>query len=112
MFRTGQEVICINAKDAEPLQEKKMYMILDIIYCKCGKQNLLINIDLLNGVIPHFVSKEIGLRRCNCNEYCYWNQFLSSRFRPIQYKTISNKEIIKQPIKEKLDIEEKIHILY
>lgn len=103
MFKIGQKVVCKNTYSQTGIvmgiKKGSIYTIEDIITCPdCGDVKLLLN------------TSSPSLKTCT---KCYYsslpnNAYMSSRFEPLQYDIISNKDIIKEIMTEKLDV--KIHI--
>jgi hypothetical protein len=104
IFKVGQKVVCIDdlvtkiytREKINILKNGKVYIITHINYCsKCNREPLQ-----LKGV---YLPLKI---LCICGTRINETSFRSDRFRPLQsdYNIISNKDIIKEIIKEKSDI--------
>ena len=82
MFKIGQKVVCIDATGSDNLIKNEIYTIKDFWFDNNG------NACLLEEAEP------------NIGHYAFYPK----RFKPLKYDLISNKEIIKEMVTEKLDI--------
>lgn len=98
MFKMGQKVVCKDASNNGRLIKGKIYTIDGMVKCDCGSINLL---------LLEFKSESWRLKWCNeCSRVTSMpgNAFLSWRFESLKYDIVSNKEVLKEIIVEKLDI--------
>ncbi len=98
MWYIGQKVICVKARLNIPIKEGKIYTIIGIYECSCGR----IKLD---------IGETVGMismgTRCDCGKCIFtfiWH-FDSCRFCPIDSYLIPNKEIIGNLIEERQDIQ-------
>lgn len=102
MFKIGQKVVCKSLKttiSGTPFGIKlgKIYVIEKIINCPiCNEEFLcLVGVDT-------FYQKHCS----SCDNLTPWSNIFSSwRFEPLKYNFISNRLIIAEIIKERIDIE-------
>lgn len=103
MFKIGQKVVCKDNSECPELIVGKIYIVHNIDICPaCGAVGIFIS--------PPKSNKEaIGICKCcgtfapcqDCQDY------RASRFEPLKYDLISNKDIIKEMVPERLDVPEK-----
>ena len=102
MFKTGQKVICKSLKTpmggtAFGIELGKIYVIEKIINCPICNEELLCLVG-----VDTFSKKHCS----SCDNLTQWSNIFSSwRFEPLKYNLISNKLIMSEIIKEKIDIE-------
>lgn len=93
MFKIGQKVVCIKTHSQKCVIKGKIYTITNVIQCSCG----------LFSVSTDHYEHHTGLMICDCNRRHTGTYFGHELFRPLNYNLISNKELIKESIPEKLD---------
>ena len=96
MFKIGQQVVCVKQHSQGILEVNKIYTVLNIYKCNCGR--IAFDVDILN----HYNTSTT----CDCMKTIepktiWWIN--SKLFRPLEYNIISNKELISNIITEKLD---------
>ena len=90
MFKIGQKVVCISTKNISPyatIKEGECYTILGFADAADCKSLIL---DTENNGEPY--------------GYPYFYGYNPKRFKPLEYKIISNKEILKNVVVEKSDL--------
>lgn len=105
MFKIGQKIVCVSQHRENILTIGKIYTIRGIHECKCGMVSLDVGINLDD--------KHIGVRCRTCDSTYVTDIWYigSDKFRPIEYNIISNFDIIKEEIIEKLDVPIEIEVL-
>jgi len=101
IFKVGQKVVCKNVDgfmcgtyNPEQIEKGKIYTIKSINKCICGRTLLeLDEVQPTNRYCGH-TTIPIGFNAC----------FYAFRFELLKYDIVSNKEIIKEIITEKLDL--------
>jgi hypothetical protein len=99
MFRVGQKVVCIKSHSQGFVTKGKIYTINHIEICPiCG----IVAFDV--GISISELRYLMGTK-CHCSyKFPIGDIYVNSElFAPIQYDIISNSEVIKEIIEEKLD---------
>jgi hypothetical protein len=101
MFKIGQKVVCKNSIQTFPkLVSNKIYTVRSIHKCtNCGDTCLE-----LEEIISTYISR--GTICSNCNQLYFPDeiQYRASRFEPLKYDLLDNKDIISELIEERADI--------
>jgi hypothetical protein len=101
MFKIGQKVVCKNGTGTVPrIYSNKIYTVSGITRCTgCGAECLELEETLQN-------SFKFKVKCGKCNEIYISNDanYLSSRFEPLKYDLLDNKDIISELIEERADI--------
>ncbi len=98
----GQKVICITTKHPY-LQKGKIYTIYNILKCKCGSISFHVGIAIPKNIV------KFECAFCSYIEAPIQHIWSNSKFFcPLEWDIISNTEIIKESVPEKLDTPEKL----
>lgn len=96
MFKIGQRIVCKDASGRNSLIKGKIYTIDSFGFCsECGIKNVYLKeIKVYTQCLCN--CGEISVGPASCHLY---------RFEPLKYDLISNKDVIKEIIEEKQDVE-------